>query len=116
MSYDEINCLYDRMKSYMVSTSAYLDEDYTREDMAKALNTNRTYLTEALRFKHLTFYRFVNSYRAQYAIELLTRKPTSSVEDIAFLSGFRTARAMNRYIKQSAGLSARALRNRITGD
>lgn len=113
MSRDEAKKLYDRMKIYMLNSSEYLKEGFSREDMAKALRSNRTYLTEALRFKNLTFNEFVNSYRAQYAIELLVSRREASIEDIAFLSGFGTARSMNRYIKQSAGLPAHALREKI---
>lgn len=113
---EEADRLYGRMKDYMVSGAFFLREDFCREDLAREMKTNRTYLTIALRVRHMTFNQFVNSYRAQYAIGLILNESYLSVEDIAFRSGFSSARAMNRYIKQSAGLSAHALRYRIFGE
>lgn len=115
MSQDDADRLYERMKACM-EKAVFLQEGFRREDLAQELSTNRTYLSAALRNKRLTFPQFVNSYRAQYAIELIQKQEYVTVEDLAVRCGFGSSRAMNRYIKQSAGLSAHALRDRIFSD
>lgn len=116
MNRDEADILFNRMKACMADTGWYRRDGFRREDLAREVCTNRTYLSEALRLKCLSFNQFVNSYRTQYAIELLVREAEISVEDVAFRSGFKSARMMNRYIKKSAGLSAHALRCKIIGN
>lgn len=116
MTQEDADRLYIRMKACMERGALFLREDFCREDLARQMKTNRTYLSTALRVRHMTFNQFVNSFRAQYAIELILKEKDISVEDLAFRSGFSSARAMNRYIKQSAGLTAHALRYRIFGE
>ena len=108
--------LYKQMKECMEQKEVFLREGFSREDLAREIKSNRTYLTKALHLRSLTFARFVNSYRAQYAIDLLACNEDMSVEELALRSGFGSSRAMNRYIKESAGLGARALQCRIFKD
>ena len=112
MSDDE---LYSFLERVMVEKRLFLCKDLKREDLAREAVTNRTYISSTLRKRGLNFARFVNSFRAQYAIELLASEKNRdlSPEDIACMSGFSGADAMNRYIRKSAGLTASVLRNRL---
>ena len=114
MSDDE---LYALLEGVMVEKRLFLCKDFTREDLAREVVTNRTYISRVLKKRGLNFARFVNSFRVQYAIELLLsdRYRDTSPEDIACMSGFSGADAMNRYIKKSAGSTACAFRERVNG-
>ena len=108
---------YDKMVRLMLERQLYLRRDLSRDDLAREVLTNRTYITRALKGRGLSFPQFVNSFRAAHAIGLVAegRYPDASPEEIALLSGFASADTMNRYIKKSAGLTACALRERMAG-
>lgn len=112
MSDDE---LYGFLERVMLEKKLFLRSDLKREDLAREAVTNRTYISRTLSMRGLNFARFVNSFRVQYALELLAsdRWRDASPEDIACMSGFSGADAMNRYIKKSAGSTACAFRERI---
>ncbi len=114
VSDDEI---FARMDALMRKQRLFLRKQLSRDDMAREVLTNRTYITRALKGRGLNFAQFVNSYRAQYAIELLLseRWRDASPEDIACMSGFSSADAMNRYIKKSTGSTGCAFRERVSG-
>ena len=112
------DALYARMLQVMAEKRLYLRKHLSRDDVAREVLTNRTYLTRALKGRGLNFAQFVNSYRAQHAIGLLfdPRYREASPADIAEMSGFATVEAMNRYVKKSAGSTACAMRKRVLKD
>lgn len=114
MSDDE---LYGFLEKVMVEKKLFLRRDLKRDDLAREAVTNRTYISRTLSARGLNFARFVNSFRVQYALELLAsdRWRDASPEDIACMSGFSSADAMNRYIKKSTGSTGCAFRERVSG-
>ena len=113
----DANGIYEKMVQLMRDRQLFLRPDLTRDDLAREVMTNRTYVTRTLRMKGLSFPQFVNSFRAAYAIEQMAsgRYSDASPEEIAILSGFSSDDTMNRYIKKSAGLTACALKDRMAG-
>lgn len=109
--------IYARMMRLMQEKKLFLRKNLTRDEVAREAMTNRTYVTRALQGRGLNFSQFVNSFRAQYAIELMLdgKHADTSPADIAELSGFSHVATMNRYIKKSAGSTACAMRERIFG-
>lgn len=109
------DALYAKMKKTMVRKRLFLRKGLTRDEVARELNTNRTYVTRALKGRGLNFAQFVNSYRAQYAIGLMLSKKYAEtpLADIAEMSGFSHVETLNRYLKKSAGSTACAFRERI---
>jgi len=105
------------MDYLMREKKLFLRKRLSRDEMAREVFTNRTYITRALKGRGLNFSQFVNAYRAQYAIELLSSEKhrDTPAEDIAEMSGFSHVDTMNRYIKKSAGSTACAFRERISG-
>ena len=105
------------MLQLMQEKKLFLRKDLTRDEMAREVMTNRTYITRALKGRGLNFSQFVNSFRTQYAIELMLDRAHRDTPpaDIAELSGFSHLATMNRYIKKSAGSTACAMRERIFG-
>lgn len=99
----------------MLERRLFLRPDLTRDALAREVLTNRTYITRALKGRGLNFSQFVNSFRADYAIGLMTGKKyrDASPVEIAELSGFSSVDTMNRYIKKSAGSTTCALRERM---
>lgn len=74
----------------------YLNPDLTIVDLATALGTNRTYVSNYINQKlHTTYYQYVNSWRLRRAAELLTTT-TLSLDDIAQRSGFNSRSSFRR--------------------
>lgn len=109
--------LYAGMVRLMQERRLYLDKECSRETLSREMMTNRTYITRVLNARGMTCYQFINSFRVEHAMELLGRADLAGalLGDIAELSGFSGVDAMNRYLKKSAGLTACALRKRLTG-
>ena len=109
--------IYDKMTQLMLEKRLYLRKRLTREDVAREVLANRTYVTRALRGRGLSFPQFVNAFRAQHAIDLIADEAYAAFPpaDIAEMSGFSSVDTMNRYIKKSAGSMACAVRERIRG-
>jgi len=106
------------MLQVMAEKRLYLRKHLSREDVAREVLTNRTYLTHALKGRGLNFAQFVNSFRAQHAIGVMfdPKYRDASPADIAEMSGFSTVESMNRYVKKSAGSTACAMRKRVLKD
>ena len=67
------DALYRAIVRLMTQRKLYLDRNCSREILARELTTNRTYISRALNAKGMTYTQFVNSFRAQHAIGLLSR-------------------------------------------
>ena len=109
--------VYARMLQLMQEKQLFLRKNLTRDEVAREVMTNRTYVTRALQGRGLNFSQFVNSFRAQYAIELMLdgKHADTPPADIAEMSGFSHVATMNRYIKKSAGTTACAMREKVFG-
>lgn len=107
--------IYRKMQRLMRDKRLFLRKHLSRDDMAREVLTNRTYITRALHGRGQNFAQFVNSFRAQYAIELMLSDKYRDMPpaDIAEMSGFSHVQTMNRYIKKSAGSTACAMRIRV---
>jgi AraC-like DNA-binding protein len=110
------DAVYEKMKQLMLEKQLFLQPDLTRDQLAREVLTNRTYITRALKGRGLNFSQFVNSFRADYAIGLMTGEAyrDAAPVEIAEMSGFSSVDTMNRYIKKSAGLTACALQKRLS--
>lgn len=83
----------------------YLQPDLTLDDLAKRLNTNRTYLSSY--FSNVirkTFYDYINELRiTQKSIPLMKSCPGNTLEQIAQASGFNSLSTFRRAFKKITG-------------
>ncbi len=80
----------------------YLNPKLTIMDLAQAIGTNRTYISNYLnKVLGTTFFDYVNQYRLSYAEQLL-RQTKMSIEEIADRSGFNSRSTFRRaFLKRS---------------
>lgn len=72
---DKVETLYKRLCDLMDNERLYAESQLTRERMAERLETNRTYLTKTIKDKTgMSYVEFVNSYRINEAIRILSDK------------------------------------------
>ncbi|WP_372936629.1 helix-turn-helix domain-containing protein, partial [Mariniphaga sediminis] len=86
----------------------YLDSELKITELCRELNTNRTYLSNLINTEfQQSFNDFINSYRVNYSISLLESGmgDTSSLNDIALISGFGSVSSFNRAFKKNTGMT-----------
>jgi len=85
----------------------YLIEDLRLPDLAKALQINRTQLSELLNSHFgMTFPHFINQYRIEEAKRLLETEADKNILEIAFATGFGSKAAFSSEFKRATGKTA----------
>lgn len=105
--------LYNKLKNLMRKEHLYRDKKMRKDDVASELNTNRTYLSDAVKQcgDGMTFTEFVNHYRLRYAATLLTSNLEMSIYEIADESGFSSRSTYNRLFLDYYGMSPSEFRD-----
>ena len=99
--------LYNKISKLMQDEHLYRDKNIKREDLAFKLNTNRTYLADAIKTcaDGLTFTEFLNRYRLRHAAKLLTNNHDLNINEIGDESGFNSRITYNRLFRDYYGMS-----------
>ncbi|MBO6082394.1 MAG: AraC family transcriptional regulator [Bacteroidales bacterium] len=80
---------FDKTCQFMETSKAYLNGSFSQDDAARGVGTNKSYLSNVINaYAGMSFPRFVNSYRIQYAMELFRRDPKLKVSEMSMMSGF----------------------------
>ena len=88
----------------MEDQKQFLNSDLKLQDVADLLGTNRTYLTNNIKAATgQTFTQYVNTYRVEYAKELLSSHPDEKISAIWAESGFATESSFFRTFKAVTG-------------
>ena len=92
----------------MQEKKLFLQPNLKLSDLAFILNTNRTYIYNALSNQesgeHQSFSDYINHFRIQYSLQLLENNPgTKQVEDIIYESGFASKAAFYNNFKKFVG-------------
>lgn len=91
-----------RVNQLMVQYEYYLDSDLTIEKLCRETNTNRSYLSRAIKRMYGThFCDWVNLYRVEKAKEYLKEQKTGKIdlEGLAEKCGFNSVRSFSRVFK-----------------
>ena len=96
--------LYDRCCRYMTEFRPFLVNDFSLQDLANAVYTNKYYLSKTInRFSGKNFRAYVNYYRVMYAMELFRANMSLRINDLAQLSGFRSESSFLNSFKSVMG-------------
>ena len=90
--------LFVNLCKYMDVEHPFTNADLKVEDLAKAMNTNRTYLGNSIRTyaNGLTIQNFITRYRLRYAESLLRTNHEMGINEICELAGFSSRSTFNR--------------------
>lgn len=99
--------LYRNLCNLMQEQQLFKDPQIKREDIAIKLNTNRTYLTDAIKnsSEGQTFNEYLNSYRIRYAASLLTDNLSLTINEVGDDSGFNSRSTYSRLFRDFYGMS-----------
>ncbi len=101
---DKYAILKKKILKYVEEEKPYLNKDLKLQDLAFALNTNRSYISQTLNQAFDTnFYAFINTYRVQHAVKLMQKKPGRVVEYYAEKSGFKSRSVFFTEFKKATG-------------
>jgi len=110
--------LIKKLKNLLENTDFVYAKDLSIDSVAKKLQTNRTYLSEAInRFHNKSFTQLINGIRIEKAREMILDPNFDhySIEGIAELVGFSSISSFNNNFKKLIGATPSSLRkNRMT--
>ena len=96
--------LMQRISQLMEEQHLYLNPDLKITDIAIALGTNRTTISNCINSKYgSSFPQFVNAYRVKHAQELLRNKPDLKIAGVALAAGFSSEASFYRIFKFVTG-------------
>lgn len=98
--------LYARSVEMMRTKKPFLLYEFTLQDMAQRLYTNKMYLSRTINaFSGRGFRSFVNFFRIQYSINLFRTTPTMKVHALAELCGFHSQVTYTAAFKIEMGMT-----------
>lgn len=101
--YDKIM---DSFKQYMDKDHGYLNPALTIEEIARVLNTNRTYVSKLVNLYYgMTFRDYINNKRMDYSKQLMSDEPDASLDYIAAKSGFQSSTQFIRKFRETEGIT-----------
>ena len=96
--------LMERICSYMEEQQPYLNNELKVTDVADALHSNRTYVSNCIKnMRDCSFTQFINAYRVEYAQQLLRQDPEKKLSEVWLASGFSTESSFFRAFKAFTG-------------
>ena len=103
--------LMQRLDQLMEEQRLFLKPDLKVTEIASALGTSRTVLSNSIKTHHnCTFPQFVNTYRIAYAQELMRKQPNLKMTEVYMASGFSSEASFYRIFKAITGTTPNAWR------
>ena len=88
--------LFARVERYMANEQPYLRDDLTLAELAKAMLTNKTYLSRTINQKSGKNYcTYINWYRINYSLKIIEKDTRVKVVELAVMSGFHSVASYN---------------------
>ena len=85
------------LEEWLQAEKPYLNAEFRLMDLRQVLPLNRTYLSQFINQEYgCSFYQWTNRLRIDEAKRLMTEHPEMTMEDVALLCGFASARSFYR--------------------
>jgi len=109
----DIDTLMENLDALMKRERLYLNEEITLKDVASILDISHHQLSQLLNERlNINFNTFVNTYRVEYAKELLIEKSEWTVLNIAYEAGFNSKSTFYDAFTKIAGVTPMEFRKR----
>lgn len=108
---DEDISLFERLEIYMKKDEPYKNPNLTKSDVVEFLNTNRQYLTDAIKNNTgKSYLEYINEYRLNYARHYLLFDELTPIGNIILDAGFASNATFYRLFKAKFGMTPNELR------
>ena len=98
--------LFNRLEKLMKQHRLYAQTDLTRENLAEKLNTNRTYLTDAIKGKTgMSYSEYITELRLQNALMLFEKQPDLSITVVSEEVGYASYTSFYRAFSKRYGIN-----------
>ena len=96
-----------RLDSLMQTDQLFIDPNLNRNALAQRLQTNSTYLSDAIRDgkNGKSVNEYINSFRLALARDLILNRPDLLISDIWAISGFASYRFFHQLFSEEYGMS-----------
>lgn len=95
--------LFEKLETLMTEQKAYRQNDISLDKVASILNSNRTYVSRIInRYSGKTFYSYINMYRIEDAIQMLTNTDMA-LKEICNIIGYNSLTAFYRVFLKEIG-------------
>lgn len=112
----DVDALMENLDSLMRCERLYLNEEITLKGVASILDISHHQLSQLLNERrNMNFNTFVNTYRVEYAKDLLLEKPEWTVLNIAYESGFNSKSTFYDSFTRIAGVTPLQFRKNGSG-
>ena len=95
------------LKEHCVATQLYQQHELSLQDLAQAIGTNRSYLSQYFSRKSITYNTYINNLRIDFFIkryqELTAARQAVVAQELAYESGFSSYRTFSRAFTQRMG-------------
>lgn len=107
--------LFEEIEKLMKNKKVYKDKDITKEKLADMLKTNRSYLSQVINERSgLTFSHYINAYRINEAIRILSDKSSSiPLKALAYDLGFNSITTFYSVFKSKVGMTPSTYRENV---
>ena len=103
---DEDSVLFNVIQEKMENEKMYLQPGLSVVDLAKSIGSNRTYVSASINsHSGKSFALYVNTYRVEYAKEIMEKDGKLSVAQVAEMSGFASEESFRRNFRNITGKS-----------
>ena len=97
---DHMNMIYGKVLRFMESHKPYLKENFTIDELAQSVFSNKLYLSRAINYySGRNFRQFVNYYRIMHATSLMKKDRHLKMTELAFKCGFHSVVSFNMAFK-----------------
>ncbi|MCQ2076441.1 MAG: helix-turn-helix domain-containing protein [Bacteroidaceae bacterium] len=104
----------ERLNILMENEDIYLDSDLTKTKLANLVGTNRTYLSNYLKYElNTNFYDYINDKRIAHITKLM-KDPSLTLATIATMSGFNDMRTFRRLFSERFGCTPTEYRSSLS--
>ena len=91
------------LQQHCIDQQLYLQHDLTLLQLAKAIGTNRFYLSQYFSNQGTTYNAYINDLRINHFVSLYREKRSSSAQQLAQESGYRNYRTFSEAFKRKMG-------------
>lgn len=92
-----------KLESLCEQKLLFLEPDLTRDALCRHIAVSSTYLKLYFRSRGLSFYQYINTLRAQYALRLMLTHPHMPIREVSEQSGFRSQTTFRKIFREVMG-------------